>query len=474
MDCEARIVKKIIFSNVPIKVKSPLRISSGKDDGITDMLILKDKHGQAFIPGTSIVGVLRSYISDIYGEKIENIVFGNVNKNNSNQSLIRISDVKLKNVKIIHRDGVAIDDITNVSRDKAKYDFELIDRGAEGLLNIEITVRKKFENIEIDEVAKTIAYVLDNGISIGALTTKGYGKIQIKKKPTLFYIFDFNNEADRWAWLDYLDGVINKKPVKYENARMNIINEFKMVIGLSLKSAIMIADTNFQEELEREDNIKTRVIQLKSGEDYVIPGTSVKGAIRNRAINILRNLSRYNEEKVITFIDNLMGHGKKVDINGNNKLLRSRLYVNEVYLSKNNFISAKQPRTRIDSFTGGVFYSNLFGDKPIWQIDKSKAMIVINLRIRKCTEAEAGLMLLILKDLWLGYLAIGGGKSIGRGVFGGQSCLISYRGNTFRIERLNDDTNQIKINKQNLNDENECTDILEKYVEVLSGEFYNE
>lgn len=59
--------------------------------------------------------------------------------------MIRISDVKLNNVKIIHRDGVAIDDITNVSKDKAKYDFEMIERGAEGLLNIEITVRKNLK-----------------------------------------------------------------------------------------------------------------------------------------------------------------------------------------------------------------------------------------------------------------------------------------------------------------------------------------
>ena len=142
MDNEAKIIKKIVFPNVPIKVKSPLRISTGKNDGIIDMLILKDNHGQAFIPGTSIIGVLRNYIYDIYGEKIEDVIFGNVKNNSESQSLIRVGDVKLENVKIIHRDGVAIDDITNVSKNKAKYDFEMIDRGAEGLLNIEITVRK--------------------------------------------------------------------------------------------------------------------------------------------------------------------------------------------------------------------------------------------------------------------------------------------------------------------------------------------
>lgn len=37
---------------------------------------------------------------------------------------------------------------------------------------------------------------------------------------------------------------------------------------------------------------------------------------------------------MVSFIDNLMGHGKKVDSEGNNKLLRSRLHVNEIYLKK--------------------------------------------------------------------------------------------------------------------------------------------
>ena len=172
-------------------------------------------------------------------------------------------------------------------------------------------------------------------MNIGALTTKGYGKIQIKKKPTPFYIFDFSKDEDAWAWLEYLDGNINKVPVKYDDAKSNIISDFRMRIGLSLKNSMIIATTDFQEELSKESNIKIRAVQLKSGEDYVIPGTSIKGVIRNRAINILRNLSNYkNEENVVSFIDNLMGHGKKVDSEGNNKLLRSRLHVNEIYLKK--------------------------------------------------------------------------------------------------------------------------------------------
>ena len=52
---------------------------------------------------------------------------------------------------------------------------------------------------------------------------------------------------------------------------------------------------------------------MSSGGDYVIPGTTIKGVIRNEAIKILSNLSNYKHDKVDEFINELMGYsiGKK-------------------------------------------------------------------------------------------------------------------------------------------------------------------
>ena len=44
-------------------------------------------------------------------------------------------------------------------------------------------------------------------------------------------------------------------------------------------------------------------------------------------------------------------------------------------------------------------------------------------------------MLLVLKDLWLGDLAIGGEKGIGRGVFQGKSAVISLADEKIVIRR---------------------------------------
>jgi len=47
------------------------------------------------------------------------------------------------------------------------------------------------------------------------------------------------------------------------------------------------------------------------------------------------------------------------------------------------------------------------------------------IEIEGCEKHEAGLLLLILKDLWTGDLAVGGEKSIGRGVFQGHKAKIT-------------------------------------------------
>ena len=50
-----------------------------------------------------------------------------------------------------------------------------------------------------------------------------------------------------------------------------------------------------------------------------------------------------------------------------------------------------------------------------------------DLEIKDFKDWEAGLMLLVLKDLWNGDLAIGGEKNAGRGVLQGLSATIFLR-----------------------------------------------
>lgn len=467
----ARIIKKIIF-NIPMQTYSPLRISSGVDDGITDILVLKDKKGKAFIPGTSITGVLRAKMSNIYGDRAVDKLFGSID-DDGNQSMVNISDIVLENAKIINRDGIKIDSFTGVSKQGAKFDFEAIDKGATGDLYIEVTLResclseqnkpnisyrKEHKDFAINgdvygELTATIADILTEGINVGSLTTKGYGKIK-SREPVKMYVFDFKNPQGAMKWWQYLNEGILQDVAYTGNKTVAVVSEedFVMQMEFALTSSMIIRDYDVDTDDEKE---KIAAVQMKSGEDFVIPATSIKGVLKSRAYRILMNLNHHDEQKAEDFLDKLMG--RETD-NKEDKGQKSRLYIDEVYIKHNILHSKKQSRNRIDRFTGGTIDSALFTDKPIWQTDKSKATIAINLQVQNCDEKEAGLMLLVMKDLWLGDLAIGGNKAIGKGVLKGKKCTIQYAGESFLIQ----DDGGFHVSDN--------IDKLEAYVQKLSGE----
>ena len=197
------------------------------------------------------------------------------------------------------------------------------------------------------------------------------------------------------------------------------------------KSTLIIRDYDAAELNESED--KVMAVQMKSGEDFVIPGTSIKGALKSRAYNILMQLKDNDEKMANDFLDSFMGREKGKNGEADNGA-KSSLYVDEVYIKPSQVKLMKQTRNRIDRFTGGTVESNLFTDEPIYQVEEALPSVSMKISIKDCEEQQAGLMLLLLKDLWLGNLAIGGNKAIGRGVLRGRRCTIDYKGNSFVIE----------------------------------------
>ena len=80
----------------------------------------------------------------------------------------------------------------------------------------------------------------------------------------------------------------------------------------------------------------------------------------------------------------------------------------------------------------------LFDSMPIWSKDGNKTTVELNLSIKDYKEWEAGLMLLVLKDLWNGDLPIGGEKGIGRGTLQGLEAEIWLDDKKVTIEQLKD------------------------------------
>lgn len=391
-------------------LKSPLLIGDGAGetaDNFRDVHVLKNRQGKPFIPGTSFCGVLREWLETVAPDSVEEI-FGD---NDAMQSSIQLDDIALADCEIIARDGVRIDNATGAGVDGGKYDFEVVERGAKGQLNLLINLRGRHSVEKISNVVARLLKKLQDGIQLGAMTSKGFGLATVENLTANFY--DFRDKADVIAWLT--DKTPTKK-ITPTDAETSAKNDFVVDAEFIFNSSFIIRDYDATEKLK---DTTITAASLKSRKEFVIPGTSLKGVLRHRADYIFDKLKLDK-----TFLEKLMGTTER----------KSRFIVAESYVAPKNFAEVAHTRNKIDRFTGGTLQGTLFTTKPAYQKNLGEPTLKLHFEIRDAKDFEAGLALFLLRDLWLGRVAIGGEKSVGRGTVRGQATTINFNGKTFKLD----------------------------------------
>ena len=355
------------------------------------------------------------------------------------QSAIDVEDVKLEDTEITVRDGVRINSFTGTAEDRSKHNFEAVERGAGGLVEMTVTIReeqeKEKQRAAVEAAAREIAAFLAQGICLGALSAKGFGRAHCPQVAVNFY--DFSRAAAVKAWMlkqDYATETID-----HEEDKTYPPEYFVVDADFALNGSLLVR----QDASEQHGDMLVKVEQMQHrGKDektdyYIIPGTSIKGVLRSRAEKILARLGQDTSH-----LCDLMGGGPKDNDKGKHK---SRFIVEEIYIEPPKGLHEHvQARNSIDRFTGGTMPGKLFGEKPLWQDKEGVPTVKIHFEIRPprgeqtnthYAEWEYGLALFLLKDLSLGKVALGGGKSIGRGTLKGHSIRIHYRGEEYEIDQ---------------------------------------
>lgn len=448
MMAKESIVGKIIVEGL-LELTSPLLIGDGlgelNKENDKDIHVLKNEHDLPFIPGTSITGVLREYMSKQYPE-YEVALFGDMK---TIQSSIIFDDIILENAKIIYRDGVSIDHYTGSGIKSAKYDYEAVDAGAIGKLRMEMTIRGYHLENSADiksnireDIIDSVLFLngkLKNGIMLGAMTTKGFGRVKMIENHIRFY--DFANKDDIIAWLNphFSSNDNTRNFDRKSQLNLKSENTFRVNADFEIKCSLIVRDYEAEEE-KTKDGSPIAAIMMKSNGQYIIPGTSVKGVLRHQAEEIFIKLN-----KDLSKLNNLMGNQKD---STETEKCKSRFYVDEVKIINNTITAVPHTRNKIDRFTGGTIDTALFTTKPLWQMQSGKKALEISFIIQDATESEAGLALFLLKDIWQGKVAFGGEKGIGRGTLKGIRAEIEYQGNTWELKKHGEVT---KGNKEELN-----------------------
>lgn len=411
-----RITGKVII-RANLKNESPLLIGKGAGES-TDIEVMQLPDGRPYIPASSMAGCLKQFMIDHGMTSDHNYLWGRTGKEEKNplQSHFRIDDLIPDTTTIgdiTMRDGVKINHKTGTAEDKKKYDYRIVEPGLVFPFQAEITIRNK---MKIEEVALFVAHLKDSlmfkGFRIGALTNTGFGKFECLDFSA--HQFTFPKNAD--AWFEFIDSgkIIEPKMELAEPSTILQPGSFSIEAIFSLKTSLIIGAYGIK-------STEPDKSQLKSRDRHVLPGKSIRGAIRHRAIKILNTLETGNAEDQV---NDLFGI---VDEENGKKAQKGRLRVEEYIFKENEVEPMLQNRIRVDRFTGGVIDGALFNSEPVWTKGQEAIKLTFTI-LKEALLEEKKLLLLLLKDLWLEDLAIGGEKNIGRGILIGQEAEIFNKG----------------------------------------------
>lgn len=446
-----------------LHVISPLAIGSGMGEKADIEEVCKGVDGYPYIPSTSFVGKLKQEfyssidINEIDGKELE-LFWGTDLKFTRNDTLdnreenpetllpsrFTVDDLQIlkdsnKNIGHISlRDGIAIDSKKGITKPKAKFLYEVVNSGSVFNFYAEITLRDDCSKEYFIRIVKRLLSILENGeLKLGRMTTKGFGKVKVNYTKTYSYNFKVKKDSIAWVTKDFSDDFLLNMGDFLAEFAPSKRKKFYIEAYFGIKSSLLVGSH------PTESNLPDKV-QLTMNKEKILPGTSITGVYRSRSLRILNTLLDSKDEGR-EIIKQLFGW---VDDKKKDFAFKSRVNVEEVVLE--GFSEEIQNRIKIDRFTGGTAKTALFNSMPLWT-NKSNPEIKLTIYIDEYEDWHAGLLLLVLKDLWNEDLLLGGEKTIGRGILQGKRATIKAQlGSTteWKAEIMNNGMPELVISER--------------------------
>ena len=399
-----KIIKRIYIKALAV-LESPDIITAGENLN-TDKDINIDKKGNAVIQGTALAGIFRQYLAGSCKIKDEppelKELFGNDHSRTADSTLsnIYISDSYITRPKIGKRDGVKLELFNKIAVDQSKYDYEILYPGQEFEIKIEVIIREKHEKYE-QAFRNYLAQLLDGlknfKISIGAKTSRGFGKIKIRSSQSIT-VLDMNKKQDIETWINF-DWNTFTSNTTLDNLGTAVQNEQYITI----ETELLIEKTLMIRSYAQDPNEESDYRHITEEGKGIIPGTSWAGAFRHHIAKLLLDLNATDYEKII---EELFGY-----VDEKTKTARR----SSIIFEESKITQAKSlymTRVKIDRFTSGAYDSALFNEIP-----NIKGETKLTIKVRKDKEKYIGLIIMAIQDLKSGIMSLGGETSIGRGTF---------------------------------------------------------
>ncbi|WP_045217684.1 RAMP superfamily CRISPR-associated protein [Desulfonatronovibrio magnus] len=452
-----------------LELTSPAHLGGVTSHSLSDHAILIDHQGRPYLPGTTLTGLLRHHmhklmhndhhkplgvtelddIADLFGSRWD--------VESDDQSSIIVDDAFFDSdqaVKTELRDGVAISCRTGSAIPGKKFDREWLAVGSRFYLSFELLLCN--DNEKCKNRLKWFSVLLqaleEEQVSVGARSSRGFGRC--RAKDFAYRLFDTGSMTGMLQWLGAGGGLPDSWPnLEYKKAATvkDMFSELNKTLGMSTNelSTSRVPCLNVQIKMscpgsmlikssmnqpDNADSIHIHRLHQNSSFVPVIPGTSMAGILRHRALKISNTIAgesnRYLAEQLI---DSLFGPEIKP---GQGKVPKSsRIIVEEAVLQGEPEL-INHARVMIDRWQGGAFKHNLFDALVLFG-----SSVTIKWKVENPLPAdhELGLMLCLVKDLFTGNLLVGAETGVGRGVLYGIAATVSIQGSSPHLIQLKGD-----------------------------------
>lgn len=416
-------------------LESAAHFGGGPGDAAGTVLLRDVREGRPLLPGTSLAGALRSHLADVLGgyrsdedPRVARL-FGCARGDDlGRQSPLIVFDslgILPDGRPVEIRDGVQIEACRGTAEEHKKFDLEVLPAGTRFRVRLELIVPEANTEEELLSLLVTSLNGLSKGdLALGARRSRGLGALHTGGWRAVRH--DLGTSA---GWLDWL----GSDPVEPIGAGIQTSDDPAEACQCALPSFKFKAFPDqrcrlvFKLALQAKAGLLVRsapvepaapdAVHLRSAGRSVLPGTSLAGVLRARALRIAR-VVRGRAGDAEQWVESIFGPRNEGTTPENDRdLWASRLRLSESLVE--NGTRLRQTRIRIDRLTQGVVPGALFEEEL-----EHGSTICVRGELRGPAPGEAGLLLLVLKDLLDGDLPVGGTSSVGRGALCGSGELI--------------------------------------------------
>lgn len=437
----SRGVTERVFIRGTLMLETPAHLGNGDAEGLTDIPLLRDPvDGRPLLTGASIAGALRNYLREVqlgYGKNearngatLAEQIFGHLLEDEASvQSWLIVDDVLGTQAGIELRDSVSIQPTTRTARAGKKFDVELLAAGTTFDLSFELLLTEKNAGL-LGALAVALEGFQQGKIGLGYRKRRGFGQCRVSVWTIRRYKVTTPAGLIGWLTDDSSQAETTTDIVQFLGAQQALPDARQALI----LSAIFKLDSSVLIRSGSGSGSAPDMVHLRSrrGADTVpiLSGTSLAGAIRARALRIANTMAPAGGA---TLVESMFG---KYIADNQDQPTGSRVLVKEAVIKQALQPELVQSRVKIDRFTGGAYPQALFSEQPLFATGDTTAAIILELRNPQ--PAEVGLLLMVLKDLWTGDLALGGESSVGRGRLSGVRADLVYAGKSWVFEQKDD------------------------------------